>query len=197
MYIAMKHEVISNNTKKMFAESLKRALTKKPLSKISVSEIVADCGVNRKTFYYHFENINDLLKWVLRQEAVDIVMELDNALDYEQSIRFVIDYIDKNEEIMKNIYSMGKNELRQFLYADFKDIIISIVENTQISLRLSVPSDFKDFLINFHTEAIAGLLQEWIVDKSVRNKERTVQYLQLILHSSLVESLKSADNMLS
>ncbi len=193
----MKHEVISNNTKKMFAESLKRALTKKPLSKISVSEIVADCGVNRKTFYYHFENINDLLKWVLRQEAVDIVMELDNALDYEQSIRFVIDYIDKNEEIMKNIYSMGKNELRQFLYADFKDIITSIVENTQSSLRFAVPQDFKDFLINFHTEAIAGLLQEWIVDKSVRNKERTVQYLQLILHSSLVESLKSADNMLS
>lgn len=29
---------------------------------IAVSEIVADCGVNRKTFYYHFDNIQALLK---------------------------------------------------------------------------------------------------------------------------------------
>lgn len=28
-------------------------MEKKPLSKITVSEIIADCGVNRKTFYYH------------------------------------------------------------------------------------------------------------------------------------------------
>ena len=32
-------------------------MEKKPLSKITVSEIIADCGVNRKTFYYHFEDI--------------------------------------------------------------------------------------------------------------------------------------------
>ena len=42
--------------------SLQRFMEKKPLSKITVSEIIADCGVNRKTFYYHFEDIYALLK---------------------------------------------------------------------------------------------------------------------------------------
>ena len=37
-------------------------MEKKPLSNITVSEIIADCGVNRKTFYYHFEDIYALLK---------------------------------------------------------------------------------------------------------------------------------------
>ncbi|MGN1367950.1 MAG: TetR family transcriptional regulator, partial [Aristaeellaceae bacterium] len=50
----MKHEITSLNTKRTLAESLKRLMQKKPLSKITVSEIIADCGVNRKTFYYHF-----------------------------------------------------------------------------------------------------------------------------------------------
>ena len=40
-------------------------MEKKPLSKITVSEIIADCNVNRRTFYYHFDDIYALLKWVL------------------------------------------------------------------------------------------------------------------------------------
>ena len=64
----MKHEITTFNTKKTIAASLKKFMEKKPLSKITVSEIVADCQINRKTFYYHFENIQDLLKWMLEQE---------------------------------------------------------------------------------------------------------------------------------
>ena len=51
----MKYEITSYNTKRMLAESLKKLLCRRPLSKVTVSEIVADCKVNRKTFYYHFE----------------------------------------------------------------------------------------------------------------------------------------------
>ncbi len=188
----MKHKTISLNTKKMFATSLKKLLEKKPLSKISVSEIVSDCGVNRKTFYYHFENINELLKWMLRQEAIEVVKAMDMNSDYEKSILFVLDYIDKNEEIIKNIYSIGKNELRQFFYADFMEIMRSVIENAMHDAKISLPDDFTDFLVKFYTEAITGLLQEWIVDKSVRNKEKTVQYIQLILHSSITNTLKAA-----
>lgn len=50
----MKHEFTTLNTRRAFAASLKGFMGKKPLSKITVSEIIADCGVNRKTFYYHF-----------------------------------------------------------------------------------------------------------------------------------------------
>ena len=53
----MKHEITSLNTKKTLSASLKKFMERKPLSKISVSEIIADCGVNRKTFYYHFDDI--------------------------------------------------------------------------------------------------------------------------------------------
>ena len=188
----MKHETISLNTKKMFAASLKKMLEKKPLSKISVSEIVSDCGVNRKTFYYHFENIIELLKWMLRQEAIEVIKTMGLNLDYEKTILFVLDYIDNNEEIIKNIYSIGKNELRQFFYADFAEIIRSVIENAMHDARISLPNDFTDFLVKFYTEAITGLLQEWIVDKSVRNKEKTVQYIQLILHSSIINTLNAA-----
>ena len=37
------------------------------------SEIIVDCGVNRKTFYYHFEDIYAPLKWMLEEEAGNVV----------------------------------------------------------------------------------------------------------------------------
>ena len=68
----MKNEEISLNTKKMLTESLKKTMLKKPLSKITVSELIQDCGINRNTFYYYFANIYDLLKWMLEQEAIEV-----------------------------------------------------------------------------------------------------------------------------
>lgn len=42
---------------------------KKPLTKITISDITADCGMNRMTFYYHFKDIYDLVEWVCLEDA--------------------------------------------------------------------------------------------------------------------------------
>ena len=99
----MKHEITSLNTKKMLASSLKKAMENKPFSKVTVSEIITDCGVNRKTFYYHFDDIYALLKWMLEQEAIEVVKQMDLIDDHGEAIVFVMDYIDENENILKNI----------------------------------------------------------------------------------------------
>ena len=84
--IYMIHEVTTMNTKKTLAASLKKFMEKKPLSKVTVSEIVTDCGLNRKTFYYHFEDVYALLKWTLEEESIELVKKFDNMVDYEESI---------------------------------------------------------------------------------------------------------------
>ena len=57
----------------VLCDGLKELMRRKPFSKITVSELIKTCNVNRKTFYYHFEDIYDLLKWMLEQEAVAVV----------------------------------------------------------------------------------------------------------------------------
>ena len=53
---------MSNITKRALEQSLKNLLLKKPLTKITISDITADCGMNRMTFYYHFKDIYDKRK---------------------------------------------------------------------------------------------------------------------------------------
>ena len=52
---------MSEFTKIAIMDSLIDLLRKKPFIKITVKDIVTHCGINRNTFYYHFEDIYDLL----------------------------------------------------------------------------------------------------------------------------------------
>ena len=53
---------MSQITKNALATALKKLLSKKELSKITISNITEECGVNRQTFYYHFKDIYDIYK---------------------------------------------------------------------------------------------------------------------------------------
>ena len=191
----MKHEVTSLNTKKTLAASFKKQVSKKPFSKITVSEIINDCGVNRKTFYYHFEDAYALLKWTLEQEAIDVVKQFDLIVEYEEAFLFVMDYVEENNDFLKNIYnSVGRDELKRFFFADFIDIMRSLVDGAEKAGGVSSPEDFKIFLSQFYTEAIAGVLIDWIVDRSTRNREKTIQYISVILRAAVPNALLAAAN---
>lgn len=117
----MKREVTTLNTKKTLSASLKKCMERKPLSKITVTDIVNECGLNRKTFYYHFQDVPDLLKWTLEQEAVDVVKEFDLLNELEAALRFAVNYIRENSHIINCAYdSMGRDELKRFLNHDFQ-----------------------------------------------------------------------------
>ena len=120
----MKRTSSSQETKRALAASLKKLMNKKPLSKITINEIVQDCGLNRNSFYYHFEDIYALFKWMLEQEAVEVVKQFDLVLDYREAIQFVMDYVSENRHIVNGAYdAMGREGLKRFFYADFIDIV--------------------------------------------------------------------------
>ena len=182
----MKHEIATLNTKKALAASLKKYMARKSLSKITVSEIIADCDVNRKTFYHHFEDIYALLKWMLEQEAIEVVKQFDLLVDYEDAILFVMDYVEQNAHILNCAYdSMGRDEMKRFFYADFIGIMRTLVDGAEKELGVYAPADFKEFLCQLYTEALAGALIEWVKDRTKFSREKVLNYLSLILRTSI------------
>jgi len=193
----MKHEITTYNTKKMVAASLKKAMKHKPFSKITVSEIIADCGVNRKTFYYHFEDIYALLTWMFEEEAIDIVKQFDLLTDYEQAIRFVMDYVEQNEYLVNcACHSISRDEMKRFFYADFVGIVSSVIDAAEVNLEKKLPIEFKKFAAVFYTEALAGMLIDWVREKETRDKEKTLIYLSAIIKTA-IDSLKRYANDVS
>lgn len=74
---------MSLTTKRALAGSFEKLLSKRSFDKITVKDIVEDCGVNRQTFYYHFHDIYDLIEWIF-QDAADHVDE--DLLDYNDGL---------------------------------------------------------------------------------------------------------------
>lgn len=188
----MKHEVTTLNTKKSLSSSLKKLMDKKSLSKITVTDIVNDCGLNRKTFYYHFQDVPNLLKWTLEQEAVDIVKKFDLLNELEDALRFAIHYIRENSHMIKCAYdSIGRDELKRFLNHDFQSICMSIIEQIEQKENIHADSDCKKIICNFYTEGLAGELVDLLKSKDVSNDEKSIHCISIILRNSLESAVQS------
>lgn len=188
----MKHEEMVLKTKQSMAASLKKLVTEKPLSKITISDIIKDCDVNRKTFYYHFEDIYDLLRWMLEEEAVNVVKHYDLLTEYKDAILFTMDYVEKNDFILNCIVdSIGHDELRRFLYNDFISLIRSIITDFEQVLDVRIEKQFEDFLADFYTGALANLLINWLKDTTCYTRQEVIDNITLIFKESLPGILMS------
>ena len=189
----MKHELTNQRTRQMFAASLRRLLEKKALSKITVSEIAADCGVNRKTFYYHFDDIYALFKWMLEQETIEVVNKFDLLIDHQEVIEFVMDYVIKNKHILNSAYdAVGREGLKRFFYADFIGIIEKYIQNLAEKNGVEIDADYRHFLAEFFTEAVAGTILSWCAgtQSSIKDREKLLLYLENIFCSILPGMLR-------
>lgn len=183
----VKHENTSLNTKKMLAASLRKLLEKKPFSKITVTEIIADCGLNRKTFYYHFQDIYALLKWMLEQEAINVVKNFNLITDYEKAILFVLDYVEENRPLIRSLYgSVGYNELRNFFYEDFYQIVENLISTAEQQMQLHLDERLQRFLCQFYTGALAGLLLDALQGENKLDRQELVDNLFSIIQPSLI-----------
>ena len=60
---------MARRTQAIITEAFIDLLTQKPLDKITIRELADDCGLKRQAFYYHFQDIYDLLdKWLDRKK---------------------------------------------------------------------------------------------------------------------------------
>ena len=86
----------SSVTKTMLGEGLKKVLKSKPFSKIVVDDIAEACGVSRGTFYYHFSDKYDLLRWVFSTEVLPILSK------YNKPDNWIEGYVELCKFMMKN-----------------------------------------------------------------------------------------------
>lgn len=161
-------------------------MKQKPFSKITVSELIKECNVNRKTFYYHFQDIFELLKWTFEQEAFVILKQYDITTEYDKIISFAYDYIMNNSYIINCAYdSLGRDVLKSFFCQDIKTPVNSIILSKEKELDTELPDDFRSFLCTLYTEGIAGMIINTAQKPEKCTKEKLIEYFSIIINSSI------------
>lgn len=182
----MTHEMTTYQTKRALADALKSAMRHKNFSRISVSELVSACQMNRKTFYYHFQDMFALLKWMMSEETFSVVKQFDLLTDYEDAIRFAANYIEANDYIISCACdSIGREEVKRFFYGDFLAIVTSLIDAVLAEKGITLDSELKSYLAKYHTEAFMGMLLDYARNIHTQDKEQTIRHLTLIVRNAM------------
>ena len=143
----MKHEINSQNTKIMLAETLLSLLEKKPISKITVSEIVNLCDINRKTFYYHFQDVYDLLEWHMDTELQKAMETIDPLDNFEATVNYATEYMEKYTYLRNCVDNpLGRDKIAQFLNKRLYPKALEMSSELEQRYGKTLEPEFKEFL---------------------------------------------------
>ena len=183
-----------SETKIQMAQSLKKFIKDRPFSKITVQDIVADCNINRNTFYYHFENTYDLLSFVYEQEVKNIVdsFHMANAT-IPEAMDFVLDYIDKNIPLCTCAYdSLGEQQLKIIFEKDLMVFVRATIDFLETRSPVKHTEDFKSFVGYSYTNLLSSQIIWYIRHTGELDKEIFRQCLQTFFTASLKSVMEEA-----
>lgn len=191
----MKQQELSQKRKEMMAASLKKLMVKKNIQKITIQEIADDCGMNRYTFYYHFQDIYDLLSWTFCQDFENLFANRYQCSTWEEWIRVLLEYLKKNAQFCKcAVNSIGRDTLRELCSKDLFRLMHGLLLEIKGSQELN--EDFLDFLSSFYLEAFCGILIQWIMTDMKIPEETLICYLHMTLDESMKQILDRASTEL-
>lgn len=159
-------------TKRMLAGSFKKLLSQRKLDKITVKDIVEDCGVNRQTFYYHFHDVYDLMEWTFRDTAESLVRERVDHQEWTEGVETLMDYLRRDKLLILNAYhSISHETVSEFLKRILRPYLLQFVQAQARELTPPAKREDVDFVADIYTVTIAGFIMEWIGRQKMEGTE--------------------------
>ena len=177
-----------NTTKAALEESLKRLLLKKPLDKITITDITTDCGISRMAFYYHFKDIYDLVEWSCVEDGTKALQGKKTSESWTEGLTQIFGAVLENKPFIMNVYrNVDRERIENYLFKLTYDLIVGVVEEK--SKGLNITEEDKKFIADFYKYGFVGIMREWIREGMKENIEDLVRMMDLTLHDTVTTSI--------
>ena len=179
---------MSQITKKALEASLKEMLLKKPLDKITISDISENCGISRMAFYYHFKDIYDLVEWSCIEDA-DKALEGKKTYDtWQQGFLQIFEAVIENKPFIMNVYQcIDRGQVERYLTPLTDNLLMGVVEEE--SANMHVRREDKAFIARVYSYCFVGIMLDWIKDDMKEDPQVIVDRLALLMKNSFGDAL--------
>ena len=114
----------SERTKQALAEALEQLMREMPLAKVTVRAVTTRAGVDRQTFYYHFDTMNDLLEYLCRKRLPMLTENtLVSALETEDVHDLFVYVANQVYAVRETLVPLLNNSGRRLLRGIFYDTL--------------------------------------------------------------------------
>lgn len=102
---------MANFTKQAIETAFLQLLNEKPLNKISVRDIVEKCGINRNSFYYHFQDIPSLIAEIITSTPTNSLRSTPPSPRWTSAARWPSATLLHNRSAVMHIYHSVNRDL--------------------------------------------------------------------------------------
>lgn len=182
------------NTALRMDEALIALLEQKDLEYITIKEICRQAGVNRSTFYLHYETISDLVRETLEminqrflsyfsQQQEDIVRNMNHCerkalvfVTQEYLIPYLC-FIRDNKQIYRAAFRNPGSMQAHYRYGELKQHILG-----PILERFSIPAAHRPYYIAYYVEGISAIIKEWLQQDCADTVEMIAGIIESCVH---------------
>lgn len=168
----------SNITKRILGVALKGLMEEVPFKKISVADICEKCGMNRKSFYYHFKDKYDLVNWIFDTEFIAMANDRADNDPWPFMEKMCAYFYDNRSFYYKVLQVQGQNSFgehfREFIYPLLRDRIEGILGT----------KDLHEMCIDFFADGVVCAIMRWLLNKDCMKPEEFVGIIRNLVQST-------------
>lgn len=175
-------------TKRLLQEGLFRLLKKKELSKISVTELCTESGINRATFYKHYGCPDDVLAAVKEQFFQDLLESQSNSghtpVTYIEAFGRICSYIYEHKELAMHII----NNL-DFNISDLLEKLSQGQNGMYEYLEKNFDKDSAKLASTFIGYGAYSMIRQWLAEDVARTPKEMEAIIHKLLNDGLFQSI--------
>ncbi|MDO4324308.1 MAG: TetR/AcrR family transcriptional regulator [Lachnospiraceae bacterium] len=169
--------------KEVIAEAAATLLFEKKVKKLTVKDIVEECNITRQAFYYHFEGIPELMRWVLEQNSEKVLEECFAQEDWESGLHYFFSFaVNALPYVERSMQSNYGAEIERMMTEIIYDFSRRAMERTDMYREYS-PFD-QQLILRYHCQAIMGLLRGW-TEEDTKNMDHIVHRVFQLLQGKI------------
>ena len=162
-------------TKNALAASMKKLMDERDFSKVTVADICEGCGMNRKSFYYHFKDKYELVNWIFYEEFLKN-MDVSRYKTSRDILEDLCKYFYRERTFYENALMVeGQNSFREYL---FESMLPVIKTQTKDLFR---DREYNLFFVYFFYEAFLAAIISWLRDGEKIPPDEFLRQLHAIL----------------
>lgn len=157
-----------NFTKQAIKASFLKLLNQQPLNKISVRSIVEDCGINRNSFYYHYQDIPALLGEIIKDEVDSLIEQYPTINSLDECLQVAFHFARENRKAVLHIYNSDNRDIYESYYMKLCEYIVGTYLDTAFGKNIVSEAD-RAIAIRFLKCELFGLSLDWIASGMPEN----------------------------
>lgn len=170
--------------KEMIARTFARMVSEKGMDNVTVKSLVEACHISRQTFYYHFQDLMDVIEWAMDQTLHQVLEEALVNQKPEEALQIFVEFAVKNRELLKKMLdSQRREQIEGMLFATARKYLRGLLETA--TPRLSMNYSDMDLLLDFWAGGFTGVLLQQCRKKQVDAKKLTDQIQRILTQRML------------